>query len=137
MTLPCLFLAGALGLVLSMGLDTTNVQAAEMSLQLCLGEAADHSPVYVTQRFYAPVKETLAVFRLGPGEAFKTLTSTWIAIDVGEAAPANFKIAEATLSLKGVKTGKFRYASRIHCRWENTAWRLRPTASPGSPSSSA
>ena len=87
-----------------------DVQAQEAALQLCLAAASDYSPIYPTRTFPSTTTELIAVFQLGDGESYKTLTSTWIAVDVGDAAPQNYQIATGKLSLKGQKIGRFRYS---------------------------
>lgn len=76
-------------------------------LQTCLAAAADESAVYPTDRLPA-APEAVAVFRLGPGEAFDKITFAWIAVDVGEAAPPNYEIAKADLPLRGQRKGVLR-----------------------------
>lgn len=98
------------GLLLNLVAPSTEASAQGPILQLCLAEAADASPVFPTQTFASPVKELLAVFRLGTGESYKTLAATWIAVDVGDAAPANYQIAQSILSLKDARNGKLRYS---------------------------
>lgn len=77
-------------------------------LVTCLAPAADVSPVYATTTFPADIRKIAAVFRLGEDEAIQTLTSRWIAVDVGDAAPPNFEIAKADLPLQGRDRGSFR-----------------------------
>lgn len=79
------------------------------SLQLSLAVAADYSPMYPTQTFPPTTKEVTAGFNLGKDESFTKLTATWIAVDVGAAAPPNYEIATAELALQGKRKGKFTY----------------------------
>ena len=99
-----------LGLFVGTLITTTNVQAQEPSLQLCFAAAADYSPVYPTQTFPSTAKEVIAVFRLAKGESYKILTGTWIAVDVGDAAPPNYQIAKGDLQLQGRDRGKLSYS---------------------------
>jgi len=99
-----------LGLFVGTLIAAINVQAQEPSLQLCFAAAADYSPVYPTKSFPSTLKEVTAVFQLGKGESYKTLTATWIAVDVGNAAPPNYQIAKADLQLQGKDRGKLSYS---------------------------
>jgi len=93
------FLSLALaGLLLAL-LNASSVAAQGPLLQLCLSEAADFSPVYPTDVFPANAREIAAVVHLGPGESHKALTATWIAVDVGKAAPPNKEIAKSNIPL--------------------------------------
>jgi hypothetical protein len=77
-------------------------------LTLCR-EVRDLTPVEPTTQFPGGTKQIYAVFRLDAEERFEKLTSTWIAVDVGDAAPPNYSIASADTALKGQKTGKLSY----------------------------
>ncbi len=90
-------LLGLLGLVFAHLAFAEAAQSEPPPLELCLAAAADYSPVYRTQIFPSTTKEVAAVFRLREGESYKKMTSTWIAVDVGGAAPPNYKIAEGDL----------------------------------------
>ena len=52
-------------------------------LQICLGAAADYSPVFPTSTIPASAQEVTAVFRFANGEIHKSIVGTWIAVDVG------------------------------------------------------
>jgi hypothetical protein len=79
------------------------------TVTLCAKVEADLKPVGATDKFAAGAKEVFAVFTLDTGENFNKMTSTWVAVDVGDAAPANYRIASADLDLKGQKKGKLSY----------------------------
>lgn len=80
------------------------------SLQLALAAAADYSPVYPLDAVPQSLRELSAVFRLGEGESYQTLTGTWIAVDVGSAAPPNYQIAATELRLgHTADRGRFHY----------------------------
>ena len=84
--------------------------AAREPLVTCLAAAADHSPIWPTKTFRASEKQMVCVFRLGEDESFEKLTSKWVAVDVGDAAPPNTLIVQADLDLKGQKAGRLRYS---------------------------
>jgi hypothetical protein len=76
--------------------------AAGSDLQLCLAAAADYSQVYPTQLFPAgTTHEVTAVVRLGKAESARKLDASWIAVDVGKAAPANQVVSKMTLPVRG------------------------------------
>jgi hypothetical protein len=104
MKLPLLFLAA---LVVTIT-HTSTAGAQTPLLQLCLAEAADFSPVYPTQVFPANAREIAAVAHLAPGESHKVLTATWIAVDVGKAAPPNKEIAKSNIPLNKMTKVAFR-----------------------------
>jgi hypothetical protein len=94
--------------------------ADEGLLQIGLEAHADYSPVYPSQSFGASNRALNAVFRLAPGENYKTLEGVWVAVDVGAASPPNRVIAKGTvgkatkgrfkLSLpRGLPVGKYRF----------------------------
>lgn len=74
-------------------------------LTLCLAAAADDSPVYPLKEVPANHREIAVVFHLREGEAFKTITHVWTAIEVGDAAPANTEIARGDLALQDMRHG--------------------------------
>jgi hypothetical protein len=57
-------------------------------LQICLGAAADYSPVFPTSTIPASAQEVNAVFRVANGEIHKSIVGTWIAVDVGATEPS-------------------------------------------------
>lgn len=83
--------------------------AQEPLLVPCLGIAADRSPIFPTEMFPDPTTEVSACFRVGAAETVERLTAVFIAEDVGDAAPPNYPIVEASLDLKGEKQGRFRF----------------------------
>ncbi len=83
--------------------------AAEPPLQVCLATAADLSPVYPTSVLPSTVRELSCCYRLDAGQAARKLTSVWIAVDVGTAAPPNYEIARADLA-DPTPIGRFHYS---------------------------
>ena len=79
-------------------------------LVTCLGAAADYSPVYPTGAFQSPVREVAGVFRFAEGETAKKMKATYIAVDVGRAAPADSVIAAVELDVKRMDRGFFYYS---------------------------
>ena len=101
---------GLLGMVMGAWIAAVDARTQEGWLELALGAAADYSPVYPTRTVPATARELTAVFRLGEGEAYRTLTGTWIAVDVGDVAPPNYEIATTDLRANGAgDRGRFRY----------------------------
>jgi len=78
-------------------------QADNASLETCLAAAADDTPIYPSDHF-PRAKEMNATFRLGDARGGE-LEFSWIAVDVGGAAPANFTIAGSTLDIHNVTSG--------------------------------
>lgn len=77
-------------------------------LQMCLGAAADESPVYPTTTFPSNTQELTAVFHRNRSEAHKKLTGTWIAVDVGKAIRPNLVLGRTDLDQKkGGDRGRF------------------------------
>src|SRR5438477_4557084 len=69
--------------------------ADDAMLQICLGAAADYSPMFPTQTIPASAQEVTAVFRFAKGESHKSVTGTWVAVDVGTAAPPNHVLVKS------------------------------------------
>lgn len=88
----------------------STLAAQDSSLQVCLEAAADHSAVYPTNTLSQPVRDVVAVFQLAEGESATRLKATYIAVDVGDAAPANFEITSTELDLNDQRQGTFRYS---------------------------
>lgn len=85
------------------------VRPNEGSLQMCLGAAADYSPVYPTNIFPSNTQELIAVFHRSRSEAHKKLAGTWIAVNTGKAAPPNYVIAKTEFAEEpGDDRGRFR-----------------------------
>lgn len=114
------------------------------SLEICLAEAADYSPVYPTKVFPAgTTKEVAAVVRLGSGEAYPTMTATWIAVDVRGTRP-NFVINKIDMDLRakdraavrvnhpeGLPTGKYRLEITARGKpWKSAEFSVVPIAAP-------
>jgi hypothetical protein len=85
------------------GDDVSTSQPSAAGLETCLAAAADDTPIYPSDKF-VPAKEMHATFRLGDAHAAE-LEFTWVAVDVGAAAPANFAIASSTLDLHNLSSG--------------------------------
>lgn len=101
-------------IVLAATLASTRVAGAQAqprdALVMCLAADANHEAIWPTESFPVSGKQMACVFRLGADESFAKLTSKWIAVDVGDVAPANTLIAEGDLDLKGQKAGRLRYS---------------------------
>ncbi len=96
-------------------LGAAGVAAAQpaVELQLCLAGAADYSPVYPSQSFPAGSTEAVsAVVRLGKGQSYRTLGATWVAVDVGKAAPRNPVISKTTIPMQGKDRAAIHLKSR-------------------------
>lgn len=89
--------------------ETKTEADADSGLVPCLAADANSEPIWPTNTFPASGKQMVCIFRLGEEESFEKLTSKWIAVDVGDAAPANTVIGEHDLPLQGRKGGKLRY----------------------------
>jgi hypothetical protein len=83
--------------------------ALAQSLETCLDSAADYSPVYPTANYPVGTKEVIAVWRFAKGEKHRELLGRFVAIDVGSAAPPNYKIAEAKMAVGKTSEGRFRF----------------------------
>ncbi len=83
--------------------------ADEDSLVPCLACTGDYQPIAANAVVPAEGKQMLGVFHLAAGEKYSRLVSTWIAVDVGPAAPPNYKITEAAMDLAGRHEGVFHY----------------------------
>ncbi len=81
--------------------------AAEPTVQLCLDEAADGTPVYPTTRFPDSTKQVTLQVNLGKDHPFKELEVAWIAVDVGPAVPPNTVIAKGVLGTQNFVRGLF------------------------------
>ena len=95
--------------VLAVGLPASVAKAQQPVLQTCLDAAADFSAVYPTTTFPSDTKEVTAVWQLGAGERYQELVGTFIAVDVGGAAPANYRILETRVALGNSRAGRFRF----------------------------
>lgn len=97
-----------LAVVVWLIISVPDASAQSPLLQLCLTEAADYSPVYPTQVFPSNVREVAAVAHLAPSESYKVMTGTWVAVDVGKAAPPNTQVAKADITIDTMKKLAFR-----------------------------
>jgi hypothetical protein len=96
--------------VVAAGGSSFGEPTATEALTTCLAEASDYTAVYPLQKFPAGHREVRAVFRLQDGETFTKLTSTWIAVDVGDVAPPNTQIGTGDLPLEKRRVGVLRYS---------------------------
>jgi hypothetical protein len=80
------------------------------TLQTCLACASDLSAIYPTDTFPTDVTSVSAVFHLGDDENYDSLTSIWIAEDVGSVAPANTEIGRADVAIGVRRAGHFEYS---------------------------
>jgi hypothetical protein len=83
------------------------------ALTPCLSAAADYSAGWPTTVFPAGGKRMVAVFQLGEGEKFEKLSSRWVVVDVGDAAPAGKELGKTDLELKGSRRGRFQYTQDV------------------------
>ncbi len=77
--------------------------ADDAMLQICLGAAADYSPVFATSTIPASAQEVTAVFRFPNDEIHKGIVGTWIAVDVGNAAPPNHVVMKTSRQERATK----------------------------------
>lgn len=70
--------------------------ADDAMLQICLGAAADYSPMFPTQTIPASAQEVTAVFRFAKGETHRSVIGTWIAVTVGTTATPNQVLVKST-----------------------------------------
>lgn len=86
----------ALAMAVLLSSFRTTAVADDAMLQICLGAAADYSPMFPTQTIPASAQEVTAVFRFAKGETHQSVTGTWIEVDVGTAAPPNHVLVKST-----------------------------------------
>lgn len=121
---PLPFSSKQIGVATLLLLQTAQLGAAqERLLQPALARAADYSPVYPISTYPAGTRQVLVVFRLGQGESFKSLTGQLVAVDVGGAAPPNFRVSRAEMKPGGAERGTFfadlpRPFPAGHYRWD-------------------
>jgi hypothetical protein len=82
---------------------------AQAGFQLGLAPAADYSPVYPSDTFSSKATEFAAIFRLGPGEKYRKLTASWIAVDVGGVVPPNHVVLTREQTIGEERVGAFRF----------------------------
>jgi hypothetical protein len=80
------------------------------ALVTCLAAAGDSTPIYPTDEFPGSLRKIVVAYRLADSESFERLTSIWIAVDVGDAAPANTEMARVDIALQGHKRGTIKYS---------------------------
>lgn len=102
-----------LGAIFAIVLSGGVAAAQEAVLQTCLDAAADFSPVYPTVAFPAGTKEITAVWQLGEGERYQELVGSFVAVDVGRAAPAGYHILDARVTLGNSRAGRFRFEQPV------------------------
>ena len=115
------------------------------SLELGLAVAADYSPVHPTRAFPSRDTEVAAIVRLVPGERSERLTATWIAVDVGDAAPPGHVILTREQRLEGEQVGAFTFRTnasppgsyRVEIAvdgepWKSAAFEIVPAPEPAS-----
>ncbi|HEU4617234.1 MAG TPA: hypothetical protein VFV10_04300 [Gammaproteobacteria bacterium] len=73
-------------------------------LQICVAAAADYSAVFPTENIPSSLRQVSAVFALA-GDEGHDVTGEWYAVDVGQAAPPNYRIAAS--STQNVNKGRF------------------------------
>lgn len=88
---------------------TPSLATAQAGFQLGLAPAADYTPVYPSVTFPSKATEFAAIFRLGPGEKFRKLTASWIAVDVGGVVPPNHVVLTREQTLGKERLGAFRF----------------------------
>ena len=92
--------------------STVTVRAATPDyLQICLGKAADDSPVYATD--VLPDQDVIfACFRIHRDVRFSKITGTLIAVDVGSVAPPNYVVASTDFQPQAMDTayGDFKFS---------------------------
>ena len=81
------------------------------TLPMCTEVGERYTPINATDSFPDGVKEIFATFTLADAEKgdAKKLTSKWIAVDVGDKAPANTEIATADMDLNGMDRGQLKF----------------------------
>ncbi|MDB6128467.1 MAG: hypothetical protein JWM35_2363, partial [Verrucomicrobia bacterium] len=101
-----------LGMLLGGGCALTWVRAAETQesdLIPCLACTGDYQPIAPNASIAAEEKQLFVVFHLAPNEHFKKLVSSWVADDVGAAAPPGYKLGKGELRLEKSRSGQLRY----------------------------
>jgi hypothetical protein len=83
--------------------------AAPGLVAICFDVAADVSPVYATREIPSTNREIKAAFRVKEGYSPAQVTGSWVALDVGDAAPPGTPIGKADLALGGMRGGVFKF----------------------------
>jgi hypothetical protein len=82
----------------------------EPTLVICFDVAADGSAIFPTSTVPAQNRELMASFHLASGEHVRDLHASWIAVDVGSAAPPNTVAGQGSLHLAAsADHGTFRF----------------------------
>jgi hypothetical protein len=108
-----------------------SLATAQTGFQLGLAPAADYSPVYPSDTFPSKATEFAAMFRLGPGENYRKLTASWIAVDVGGVVPPNQVVLTREQMIGKERVGAFRFRTnaappgkhRIEVRADGQLWK--------------
>jgi hypothetical protein len=108
-----------------------SLATAQAGFQLGLAPAADYSPVYPSDTFPSKATEFAAIFRLDPGEKYRKLTASWIAVDVGGVVPPNQVVMTLEQTLGEERVGAFRFRTnaappgthRIEVRADGQPWK--------------
>ena len=108
-----------------------SLATAQASFHLGLAPAADYSPVYPSDTFPSKATEFAAIFRLGPGENYRKLTASWIAVDVGGVVAPNHVVLTREQVLGKERVGAFRFRTnaappgkhRVEVRADGQPWK--------------
>lgn len=108
-----------------------SLATAQAGFQLGLAPAADYSPVYPSDTFPSKATEFAAIFRLGPGEKYRKLTASWIAVDVGGVVPPNQVVLTREQMVGKERVGAFRFRTnaappgkhRLEIRADGQPWK--------------
>ena len=107
------FIAGALFLSfvgVAVRAQTTTAESSSIGVRTSLATAADLSAVYPTSTFPAGTREIFAAVSLGRKSTLTKISSKWIAVDVGGAAPPHLTIASADTDVTKADRARLRYA---------------------------
>ena len=108
-----------------------SLATAQASFHLGLAPAADYSPVYPSDTFPSKATEFAAIFHLAPGENYRKLTASWIAVDVGGVVAPNHVVLTREQALGKERVGAFRFRTnaappgkhRIEVRADGQLWK--------------
>ena len=90
--------------------QTTTTESSSIGVRTCLATAADLSAVYPTSAFPAGTREIFAAVTLGKNSPLTKISSKWIAVDVGGAAPPHLTIASADTDVNKADRARLRYS---------------------------
>ncbi|MEO7137025.1 MAG: hypothetical protein ABI037_04880 [Gemmatimonadales bacterium] len=108
-----------------------SLATAQAGFKLGLAPAADYTLVYPSDTFPSNATEFAAIFHLGPGEKYRKLTASWIAVDVGGVVPPNQVVLTREQVLGKERLGAFRFRTnaappgkhRIEVRADGQPWK--------------